>query len=276
MDKTRHWTNHWDAIAAQIAQRPSLLVASDYDGTLAPIARTPLEAILPGATRTLLRRLCRCPGTHLAIVSGRALADVQMHVGVAKIFYAGNHGLELSGPGIELHSPYVSKAHLDLAKAVAFLVEETAVLDGVFVEDKGASAAVHWRLASHDNRETLRRLVQVAVADHPRLRLVEGKCVWEVRPREGWNKGDAVIHFATRLDLKPEDVLFLGDDVTDEDAFSAISGGLTFRVGATCEKTAARYRIADAADAQAFLLCVLGVRSALLPRFQSLSDSSRA
>ncbi len=217
--------------------------------------------MLPAETRALLRRLHACDGVHLAIISGRALADVQMHVGVEGLYYVGNHGLELSGPGITLHNPHASKAHGELEKAVAFLVEETASLEGVFIEDKGATAAVHWRLASEESQETLRDIAQIAVAKYPRLRIAEGKCVWEIRPKDGWNKGDALTHLTIRLRLAPEDVLYLGDDVTDEDAFRAAPKGLTFRVGEAGEETAAQYRIRDTADAQAFLLCVLGVLS---------------
>lgn len=98
-------------------------------------------------------------------------------------------------------------------------------------------------------------------AKHPRLRIGEGKCVWEVRPKDGWNKGDALSHLTIRLGLAPDDVLYLGDDVTDEYAFRAAPDGLTFHVGGAGEETAAQYRIRDTAGAQAFLLCVLGVRS---------------
>ncbi len=187
--------------------------------------------------------------------------DVQMHVGIEGLYYVGNHGLELSGPGITLHNPAASKAHGELEKAIAFMVEHTASLEGVLVEDKGATAAVHWRLASGESRETLRNLMQMTVPNFPRLRIAEGKCVWEIRPKDGWNKGDALSHLTIRLGLAPEGVLYLGDDLTDEDAFRAAPNGLTFHVGGASEETAARYRIRDTADAQAFLLCVLGVLS---------------
>lgn len=220
-----------------------------------------MEAVLPAETRTLLRRLDACSGVDLAIISGRALADVQMHVGVEGIYYAGNHGLEISGPGIEMHNPHASKTHGDLEKCVALLIEQTASLPGVLVEHKGATAAIHWRLASEESRVVLRSLLQTVVASHSRLRLVAGKCVWEIRPREGWTKGDALTHLTIRLGLASEDVIYLGDDLTDEDAFHVARRGLTFRVGGAGEETAARYHIRDAAEAQAFLLCVLGIRS---------------
>lgn len=256
-----HWTNHWESIAARIARQPKLLLATDFDGTLTPIARTPAEASLPPEARALLRRLHACPGVNLAVISGRAISDIQLHVGIDGIYYAGNHGLELSGPGIVLHNPQASKVRGDLERAISFLVENTATLSGVFIEDKGATAAVHWRLASEVSRNILNETVQAAVAPFSRLRLAEGKCVWEIRPKEGWNKGDAVTHLLTRLGLAQEDVLYLGDDVTDEDAFLAAPGGLTFHVGNPDAPTSAHYRLRDPADVQAFLLCILGIRT---------------
>jgi trehalose-phosphatase len=96
---------------------------------------------------------------------------------------------------------------------------------------------------------------------YPRLQATLGKCVWELRPKEGWNKGDALKYLATRLNLTPEDTLYLGDDFTDEDAFAVTSSGLTFRVGGANRSTIARFEMRDHADVQGFLLCVLGVRS---------------
>jgi trehalose-phosphatase len=260
METTPHWTNHWPAIAEHIAQRQRMLLASDFDGTLTAIARTPLEAVLPHETRTLLRRLASCSGMHVAIISGRSLTNVQMQVGIEGVFYVGNHGLELSGPGIELHNPFASKARGDLEKAIASLIEATSSLKGVFIEDKGATAAVHFRLASDETCLAVRDLVQATVASHPRLAFSAGKCVWEIRPRDGWNKGDALTHLTTRFGLTAGDVVNLGDDLTDEDAFRAARGGLTFRVGGGGD-TAAHYRLRDAADTQSFLLCLLGLRS---------------
>lgn len=219
---------------------------------------------MPAETRALLRELARCPGIHLAIISGRALSDVKMHVGIEGAFYAGNHGLEMSGPGLNLHSPQAARVHGDLEKAVAFLVEKTAVLEGVLVEPKGATAAIHWRLASEESRRTLAGLMQAVVMNFPRLRLTTGKCVWELRPREGWNKGDALAHLANRAGVSTRDTIYLGDDVTDEDAFRAADGGLTFHVGPPGEETAAQYRTRDPDDVREFLCAILGLRTGVI------------
>lgn len=278
-----HWTSHWQKISERIASRPDFLLASDFDGTLAPIAATPAQAVLPAETRALLRLLIARPGTHVAFISGRSLADVRMHVNIEGAYYVGNHGLEFGGPGIAMQSSHASRAHGELKRIIAELVEKTAQLEGVFIEEKGVSASVHWRLATVENCERAHAIVSQVITQYPRLRLHVGKCVWELRPRDGWNKGDAITHLMARLRVPAEDVIFLGDDITDEDAFRAATGGLTFRVGDRDVETAAHYQINDPADVQAFLLCVLGVRSkmhtgnaieipARHPEFASLND----
>lgn len=256
-----HWTNYWSELSAHIERRQRLLIATDFDGTLAPLVATPAQAVLPPETRTLLRRLNACPRAKLAIISGRALNDLEIHVGIPGLHYVGNHGLELSGPGVAMHSPYTSKAHAELDQAVAELVARTACLHGVFIEYKGVSVAVHWRLAPEAHRQILADIVQAVAQERPRLRLNQGKCVWELRPKDGWNKGDALIHVMTRLGLSREDTIFMGDDLTDEDAFQTARGAITLKVGSDREPTAAHYRVRDTADAQAFLLCLLGLLS---------------
>lgn len=233
----------------------------DFDGTLAPIVDTPFEAMLVAETRALLRRLAVCSGVQVAIVSGRRLADLREQVGVAGLFYAGNHGAEISGPGMDVLEELTAETVRELAQANAFLKAGTEVLDGVMVENKGLNIAVHWRLAPQRHRDALAELMHRALAAFPSLRLAGGKCVWELRPRKSWNKGDALALLASRLELGLDRVIYIGDDATDEDAFHAVDNELTFHVGGLGDATAARYQLRDPADVQAFLLCVLGVRS---------------
>lgn len=197
----------------------------------------------------------------MGVISGRSLSDLRMHVGIDGLFYVGNHGLESCGPGLLLHSCQAAKAQRELKRLIDSLVAETATLDGIFIEEKGVSASVHWRLASEEVRKHAYAIVRTAVAQYPRLQLSSGKCVWELRPKEGWKKGDAIKYLMARLRLAPEDVIYMGDDLTDEDAFRALPTGLTFHVGGKNPETAARYRIHDFTDVQALLLCLLGLRS---------------
>jgi len=261
MENRLHWTNHWGRISEHIARRRSLLIGTDFDATLAPTAATPAQTVVPMETRALLRRLRRCAGIHIGVVSGRALSDVQMRVGIEGLFYAGNHGLEFSGPGVHFHSRDAARTRGEFECLIASLVAKTATLDGVFIEEKGMSALVYWRLASEEVREKARAILGAAIAQYPRFGLSCGKDAWELRPKGAWNIGEAITHLMTRLRLAPEEVIYIGDGLGDEDSFRALSTGLTFHVGGKNTETAAHYRIHDFTDVQAFLFCLLGMRS---------------
>lgn len=235
-----------------------MLLASDFDGTLTPIAPTADEVALSSETRELLRRLHACEGVRVAIISGRSLADVQQRVGVEGLFYAGNHGMELGAPGIAMEQFVPSETREELENALAFISKKTASLPGVRIEDKGASANIHWRLACESSQAIAREAVFEAAASNSRLQLGEGKSVWELRPKIGWNKGDALRHLIFCLGMTIEDAIYLGDDVTDEDVFATVSAALTFHVGES--ESAARYRMSCPFAVRDFLSRVLRLR----------------
>lgn len=270
-----HWTTQWKAIATRLSTRSRLLLACDFDGTLAPIVARPEDAALPEATRDLLRKLMLCPGLTLAFVSGRSLADLWDRIGIEGATYCGNHGLEIEGPGFSWTNPEALLRGPAMAAAVAALRRETAGMDGVIIEDKGLTATVHWRLASADDREALRPLVAQAVEKHPGLRIAHGKAVWELHPRVNWDKGTTLYQLLSRAALKGADALFLGDDVGDESAFRALPDGLTLRVGEPTE-TAARFQARDVLDAADFLLRFgdLRSRTCLMENHGAMSRSS--
>src|SRR5688572_9669020 len=100
MCTTPLWTDHWDSILSDFIARPRLLIACDFDGTLAPIVDQPEEATLPSQVRRLLGKLQALPGVTVAVISGRAVCDLRTRVGIDGVLYAGNHGLEIDAPGI--------------------------------------------------------------------------------------------------------------------------------------------------------------------------------
>jgi alpha,alpha-trehalase len=227
----------------------------DYDGTLTPIVDRPEDALLSPATRDALAALARlCP---VAVVSGRARADVEALVGLDGIVYAGCHGFDIAGPGI------IPPRHAEAERAVPLLAEVGEALsqrlggvEGVRVENKTYAVAVHTRLVAPEVEDEVRATVAGRAARHPELRLASGKKVLEVRPRVEWDKGRAVLWLMGALHLDRPDVVpvYLGDDLTDEDAFAALDGrGVGIVVGSESRLTRARYALEDTREVLLFL-----------------------
>jgi trehalose 6-phosphate phosphatase len=231
----------------------------DYDGTLSPIADRPEDARLPGRARAVLAALARlCP---VAIVSGRARADVEAMVGLDGIVYAGCHGFDISGPGLRPpRLPEAERAAPVLAALAAGLRARLGSVEGVRVEEKGYAVAVHTRLVAPALEDEVRAVVAAQVARHPGVRLAGGKRVLEVLPRVDWDKGRAVRWLLAALGLDGEGMvpIYMGDDATDEDAFRAISGiGVGIVVGpddgAESRLSRAGYAVAGTREALQFL-----------------------
>ncbi len=155
-----------------------------------------------------------------------------------------------------------------MARVAERLRRELAGIDGVLVEDKRFAVAVHYRLVDVRDLPRVEAAVDRAAADPAepeapedtggRLRKTLGKKVWELRPDVDWDKGKALLWLLGRLglDRRPDAVpIFLGDDVTDEDAFAAVAsrGGIGILVAEEPRATAAAYRLRDPAEALEWL-----------------------
>jgi trehalose 6-phosphate phosphatase len=199
----------------------NVLVGLDFDGTLAPIVDRPEAARLRARTRALLASLsAEYP---VAILSGRSRKDVTARLdGVPVTAVVGNHGLE---PGADL-----AACRALVARWIPTLQQATSDLQGVEIEDKTYSVAIHYRRA-RARREALAR-IQAAVAALGRgTRIVRGKLVVNVLPAGAPHKGIALMRL--RAELGVDTALYVGDDVTDEDVFSLDDPGrlLCIRVG---------------------------------------------
>lgn len=205
-----------------------LVVLLDFDGTLAPLVPHPSSAAIPPVTRDALERLGACADVSVAMVSGRALADVQERAALPGIVYAGNHGLEIEGEGLRWTHPDARSAR-PLLDAVALEVAPVvAATDGAWIEDKGLTLTIHYRLAEPVRFPRLREAVAAAVSTRAGVRMTEGSKVLEIRPEIGWDKGRAALFLLEQM--RPPvgaPVLYLGDDATDEDAFRALRGWRT-------------------------------------------------
>ncbi len=196
-------------------------VCLDYDGTLSEIVPDPDAATLvDGAAEGLEQLAAQCP---VAILSGRDLADIRDRVGVPGIWYAGSHGFELIGPDGSHHQhDAVSAAAGVLESAAAELRDELSQVPGARVEHKRFAVAVHYRNVA------AKRVAEVIAAAHRHgrrggLRVTSGRKVVELRPDIDWDKGTALAWIRDRIP-QPGQLLpiYIGDDLTDEDAFDAI------------------------------------------------------
>jgi trehalose 6-phosphate phosphatase len=162
------------------------------------------------------------------VVSGRDRKVVQELMGVDDLVVAGSHGFDIWSPDegrIEHDADSDSGGALNDAKTR--LNEEVGSIEGVLIEPKSVSVAVHYRLVSEAERPKVGEVVDALLADHPdELKVTPGKMVYEIQPKIDWDKGKAVLYLLEALDLDPNDVtpMYLGDDITDEHAFGALEG----------------------------------------------------
>ncbi|MDD5737090.1 MAG: trehalose-phosphatase [Candidatus Omnitrophica bacterium] len=233
----------------------------DYDGTIVPIADTPAKAVIPKRTKELLRRLALAGGFKLAVISGRSLKDVKKMVGVRGIVYSGNHGIEVSGPGIRPRS-FAPAGFRGLIKRIAGdLRKRMAGVNGVVLEDKGYSLSVHYRLVSRKDIPRVRKAFRAATARYiagGKARAGAGKMVLEIKPPVDWDKGKLVMWLLARQRPsagrgRPVLPVYIGDDITDEDAFAALGNkGITVFVGKP-GRTKAAYFLKDHREVIRFL-----------------------
>jgi trehalose 6-phosphate phosphatase len=244
-DPLRH---HLYALVTRLRDTDGMLAMFDFDGSLAPIADHPDDVLLPPATRNVIETLRDSEGVEVGIVSGRGLNDLRERVDIDGISYAGNHGLEMCTDGERHTHPDAEDAVDDIARLTSLLDEKLAGVEGAFVEDKGVTASIHYRLASEKRVPEVREAVRDAVEDDD-VRVTTGKKVIELRPDVEWHKGRAIRWLYDRR--VPDDEtwlpLYVGDDRTDEDAFHVLPDtGLGVKVGHE-PPTVASYRVADPA-----------------------------
>lgn len=218
-----------------------LLCAFDFDGTLAPIVARPEDAALPPSTRERLQALQRY--VPVAIITGRAIADIAPRLGFAPDILIGNHGME-GVPGERASE--AARMHRGICAAWREQLERALAAEypdpGVQVEDKAFSLSVHYRhaqAADHAQRD----LEPLLAALDPPPRLVGGKCVFNLMPPGAADKGRALLQ--TMEETGAAAALYAGDDVTDEDVFRLQHPDLLgLRIGASGH-SAARWFLPD-------------------------------
>ncbi len=249
----RHVTQSLEEIRERIEAAPALAVFLDFDGTLAPLADHPSQVSLEDDARQRLSALLSCPDVTLAIVSGRELVDLEECINLAGVIYAGNHGLEISGPECAFVEPNVLEHRPVLKELTEDLARRLREIPGAWVENKCLTASVHFRNVAPANEEAVRRLVHGSLANtsHPFL-LTSGDKIFDIRPRVYWNKGHAVNWIREKAAGPNALALYIGDDLTDEDAFAALPDDITIKVGGSPE-TSAQFYLENTEEVQEFL-----------------------
>ncbi|MCP5508537.1 MAG: trehalose-phosphatase [Chlamydiales bacterium] len=231
----------------------------DYDGTMTPIVDRPDMAIMSESMRDTLKSVIK--KFTVGIISGRDLKDVQNLVGVEGIFYAGSHGFDIAGPhGERFENEEVVKFVPSIAEAEAELREKLKNIEGSLVERKKYGVAAHYRLVAPKEQHLVEEAVDEVHDKHHDLRKTRGKMVFELQPKMEWHKGKALLWLLHRLGLDKDDVLtfYIGDDVTDEDAFKVLIGkGIAIFVITEERPSAASYTLKNPEQVGVFLQTLL-------------------
>ena len=235
---------------------PRSLLCLDYDGTLTPIAEHPDEARPSAALLALLSRLVEHPHIAVAIVSGRALPDLRALLLIPGLVFIGTHGCEVGtadgGTRLLVPGGVVSLAIARLRQEIAPTLFDSP---GLFLENKRYTLALHYRLARPQDMQPVEGFL-AAVREYQckgiTLEVIHGKKVIEVRP-VGSNKGKAV-QFLLAGKYTNTLPIYIGDDLTDEEAFVSLGErGITIVVADPPRTSAAQYYLKDTREVLRFL-----------------------
>ena len=237
-----------------------VILLLDFDGTISHIVEDPNEAFLSQDFKHILKELSQKslpPG----IITGRSIKDVQKRIKLKNIFYAGDHGFEIKSKAFSFTYPVNS----DYKKAVQEILGKIKIhllpVKGVILQQKKYSTSLHYRKVASIDLPSFRNKVKSILKPYlqnGRIKIFPGKKVYEIKPPVEWDKGKAVEKIIAELksknnlsDLRP---LYIGDDVTDEDAFRSVNrlGGISIRVG-KIKQSRAKFFLSDIQEVLKFL-----------------------
>lgn len=253
----------WQKLS-ELARTPVLLVATDFDGTLSPIADAPQLARPNREAFVALHALSATPHTHVAVISGRALKDLAEITDVADdVHLVGSHGSEFEPDFVRT----MSEQQIDLRERIkSALADIAAAGPGFLVEEKPAAVALHYRAADKQAAERAVEKVLTGPAKMPGVYLKRGKRVIElsVVPTD---KGKALMSLRHRLGATG--AMFIGDDESDEDAFAVLRGpDVSIKLGEG--STRAQFTVHEGTDAGRILAYLVQERQEWLQNLQAV------
>lgn len=227
----------------------SFMIATDFDGVLAPFDTDPARATPTPGTVDTLRSLASLPGVHVAVVSGRDLKTLRRLTGIDEhepLALIGSHGAESSEEAVRVAMEGAAVTPDDeallamLIDDISTLLREHHPLAGI--ELKRAAVVVHTRGLDPAVGDAALRAARHMALDHPGVKVLRGKSVLELTVSHA-DKGSAVTAFGRHVGATAR--MYLGDDVTDEDAFVRMRRERDVTVKVGTGSTAARFRVDD-------------------------------
>ncbi|MFA6637058.1 MAG: trehalose-phosphatase [Candidatus Omnitrophota bacterium] len=231
----------------EIFEKKETVFFLDYDGTLTPIVDRPQDAAISSEMKETVEKLAeKC---RVFIVSGRFREDVQGLLGIDNILYAGSHGLDIKGKDLTMVHPKAKEVIPDVERCIERLEAALSGIKGLFIEKKKFSVAVHYRLVDENKHlADIENEVSAAAEASGSLRLMKGKKVFELLPNIEWDKGRAIrwILDSIGMSWSEANMIYIGDDVTDEFAFRMIrTRGAGILVSPEQAPSAANFRLND-------------------------------
>ncbi|MBW6480313.1 MAG: trehalose-phosphatase [Bacteroidales bacterium] len=244
-------------------KKPAIFL--DYDGTLSPIVLRPEDAIISDEMKETLQLLARL--FTVAVVTGRDKEDVENLVGLDELVYAGSHGYIISGPnGLFMEHEDSKKVIPKLDEIEKELKKElNEKTKGTQLDRKRYAIGVHYRNARPEDEAVVYEIVNKMISRHKGFKTGAGKKILEIKPDLDWHKGKAVewilktLKLSDRNDIIP---VFIGDDITDEDAFKTLQDkGIGILVGGHGKQTAATYALKNVFQVKELFQKLIGIYS---------------
>lgn len=239
--------NSWREISRRVRAAKNIALFLDFDGTLVDFCSRPEQVKLSARTQASLRKLADHRSVRVTIVSGRRHASLLQFIKTPGVSLHGLYGWE-NEKGVRLSRKSAGK----ISKARAILAGLPDQAPGIFIEEKDASLAVHFRDASAEaERHACAKLRKLIARMRPHLRIIRAGNVWEVAPGHVQGKGPAVRRMFRELGTTFLPI-YVGDDLTDESAFKVLRTGITVLVGAR-RPTNAHFWLRNPAQVGVFL-----------------------
>jgi trehalose 6-phosphate phosphatase len=242
-------------ISKTLQQEKRLFLALDFDGTISEITNTPDKAIpLKGIEEALNLLSAFIP---IAIVSGRDLQNLRQRISLKNIFYSGSHGFEILEPGGKVYFPGKGMKFMEVLEHIQGQLKTALCnISGALIEEKKFSIAVHYRQCKEMDKGKLIEITSLLLKKIPELKIIKGKQVLEIIPNSLCNKGSAIGFIMCLINHEVQHFpIFIGDDITDEDAFRLFQNGhgIGVIVKGRKGKTTAGYSLQNTLEVKEFL-----------------------